>query len=147
MATHAATIDASVFSDAKRELTPMQQAFVDEYVSNGGKLKAAALKAGYATGSAATEASRLVRNPLVQQAITKATLVAIGLHAAPALKRIADLSRSAKSQYVQLEASRDLLDRAGFRPPDRHHIQLDTDLSVTLDLAPRTVEGGQKLED
>ena len=61
----------------------------------------------------------LLRNPLVQQAILRATQKRIGLLAVPALQTVAELSSGARSEYVRLEASKDLLDRAGFQPPER----------------------------
>ena len=35
---------------------------------------------------------------------------------------LSDLAENAESESVRLEATRDLLDRAGFRPVDRHEI-------------------------
>ena len=46
----------------------------------------------------------------------------IGLNATKASIRLMQLSESAKSEYVQLEASKDILDRAGYKAPDNHHI-------------------------
>lgn len=45
--------------------------FVAEYVSNGGNATAAAIKAGFAEKSAATEASKYLRKPHVVHAIEK----------------------------------------------------------------------------
>jgi hypothetical protein len=47
---------------------------------------------------------------------------------------VASLAKSAKSEYVQLEASKDLLDRAGFKPVDRSQIQVAGDIRVHIDL-------------
>ena len=45
------------------------------------------------------------------------------------------LSGDAKSEYVQLEASKDILDRAGFKAPDKHmHIHAG-DIRVNIDLS------------
>jgi len=38
------------------------------------------------------------------------------------LNILSDLAENAKSESVRLGATRDLLDRAGFRPVDRHQI-------------------------
>jgi len=45
------------------------------------------------------------------------------------------LARGAKSEYVQLEASKDILDRAGFKPPDRHMHLHAGDIAVQIDLS------------
>ncbi len=39
-----------------------------------------------------------------------------------ALNIVSDLAENAESESVRLGATRDLLDRAGFRPVDRHEI-------------------------
>ena len=44
------------------------------------------------------------------------------------------LSQGAKSEYVQLEASKDLLDRAGYKPIDRSQVQVAGDIRVSIDL-------------
>jgi phage terminase small subunit len=125
----------------QRELTPRQRRFVDSFTANGGSQTQAAVEAGYPPASAASTACRLARNPLIQQAIMRAVLQRIGLQAVPALHAIESLSKSSKSDYVRLEASKDLLDRAGFLPPQRVEHRLDQSLTVTLQLA---MEGGSK---
>ena len=115
----------------KKALTAKQAAFVREYVANGGVVGAAAEAAGYA---APNEGSRLLTNPNIINEIQKQMLTAIGTHAVSALDTVAKLSRSAKSDYVRLEASRDLLDRAGFKPPDRIDHRLDGQLTVSFDI-------------
>jgi phage terminase small subunit len=128
-----------VFAEPKRQLTAKQQRFVSEYLANGGKQTAAAETAGYAKDSAANVAYHLLRKPLIQSAIVKETLTAIGLAAVPALATVVRLSEVAKSDYVKLEAARDLLDRAGFGKPERTSMQGDQNLTVSLNLS---VQGG-----
>ena len=114
-------------------------------MANGGKQTEAALEAGYAAESAQTSATRLVRLPNVQKEIMRATLQRIGLQAVPALHTLERLRDSAKSDYVRLEAAKDLLDRAGFRPPERVEGRLDASLTVELVLAHGgDGEGGSK---
>ena len=125
----------AAFEPAKRELTPKQQRFVDAYIANGGQQTEAARTAGYGERSADVSASRLIRNPLVQQAILRATQKRIGLAAVPALQQVERLSSGARSEYVRLEASRDLLDRAGFKPPERVDHRIDEHLTVHIDLS------------
>jgi phage terminase small subunit len=116
------------------ELTPKQDAFVDAYVANGGNGSAAAREAGYAESSAHVEANRSLKNPLILQEIYRRTVMAVGAAAPRALQTIVELSSTAKSDYVKLEASRDLLDRAGLRAPDKVDHRLDGELRITIDL-------------
>lgn len=145
MRGHAA-LRPEIFNAPDRPLTKKQMRFVEAYVDNGGHQSAAAITAGYPETNASSQASRLIRNPLIQQEIMKLTLQRIGLKAVPALQQVVSLAASARSEYVRLEASKDLLDRAGFKPPDRVDHRLDADLTVTFDILPtvKTIEGGSK---
>ena len=44
------------------------------------------------------------------------------------------LATEARSEYVQLEASKDILDRTGFKPPDRNRTEVLGDIQVKIDL-------------
>ena len=59
----------------------------------------------------------------------------LGLHATTAAAKLLNLARGAKSEYVQLEASKDILDRAGFKPIDRSQVQVAGDIKVSIDLS------------
>jgi len=50
-------------------LTLKQERFIDEYLANGGRAKAAAVVAGYAEGSAKQRGYELLRNPQVAAVI------------------------------------------------------------------------------
>jgi phage terminase small subunit len=123
-----------VVKDGIPNLTRKQDTFIEAYVANGGKGTAAAKEAGYAEKSAHVEACRLLRNPLIVQEIYKRTTLAIGASLPKAFRTIERLSTEAKSEYVQLEASRDLLDRAGLRAAERIDHRVDGNLSVSIDL-------------
>ena len=58
----------------------------------------------------------------------------IGLNATKASIRLMQLSESAKSEYVQLAASKDILDRAGYKAPDKHMHLHAGDIKVAIDL-------------
>lgn len=126
-----ATAVQAVDTDA---LTDMQKAFAAEYVKCGGNGTEAARRAGYSAATANVQASQMMRKPLILQAIHAETVKQISAHAPAALHRIAELSSSARSEYVQLEASKDLLDRAGFKPIDRQQLMVDAELKVSIDL-------------
>jgi phage terminase small subunit len=116
------------------KLTTKQNQFIDAYVANGGNGSAAARDAGYAESSAHVEANRALKNPLIVQEIFRRTTLAIGAALPKALNTVVRLSESAKSEYVQLEASRDLLDRAGMKAPEKIDHRLDGEFRVTIDL-------------
>lgn len=117
------------------DMTLKQDAFVDAYVANGGQGTQAAKDAGYSESGAHVEANRLLKNPLIIQEVHRRTVMAIGAALPSALKTITRLSSAAKSEYVQLEASRDLLDRAGMRAAQRIDHRVDGELRVSIDLS------------
>ena len=73
--------------------------------------------------------------PHVQQYLMQKTAEAFSTHAAMAVHKVASLAKGAKSEYVQLEASKDILDRAGFKPIDRSQVQVAGDIRVSIDLS------------
>ena len=58
----------------------------------------------------------------------------MGVSATVAAAKLVQLAQGAKSEYVQLEASKDILDRAGFKAPDKHMHLHAGDISVNIDL-------------
>jgi phage terminase small subunit len=105
----------------ERKLTKRQTALVDTIVASGCTVKEASVQAGYADGeSGRVTASKTLRLPHVQQYMMQRISESIGLSATTASNRILTLAKGAKSEYVQLEASKDILDRAGFKAPDKH---------------------------
>ena len=120
---------------ADRKLTAKQTALVDTLVSEGVSIKDAAAKAGYAEGeSGRVSAHKALKQPHVQQYMMQRMNETFGLSATGALATVRRLSSGAKSEYVQLEASKDLLDRAGYEPIDRAQVQVAGDIKVSIDL-------------
>lgn len=120
---------------ANRKLTAKQSAFVDTLVERGCSVQEAAEAAGYAPGEGArVSGHKCLALPHVQQYMQRKMNETFGLSATSALATVARLSRNAKSEYVQLEASKDLLDRAGYKPIDRSQVQVAGDIRVTIDL-------------
>ena len=70
----------------------------------------------------------------VQQYLAQRMNEEFGLSATLAVGTVRRLAMSAKSEYVQLEASKDLLDRAGYKPIDRSQVQVAGDIKVSIDL-------------
>lgn len=122
-------------TDVSRPLTEKQTALVDTLVTTGCTLRQAAEAAGYAKGeSGRVSASRTLRLPHVQQYMMQRVSEELGMAATGAIGTVQRLSRSAKSEYVQLQASQDILDRAGFKPIDRSQVQVAGDIKVSIDL-------------
>ena len=120
------------------ELTDKQKSLVDTIVATGCSIKEASIKAGYsAKGSeeaGRVSASRTLRLPKVQKYMSMRIADTLGLGAVSASKRLIELSSGARSEYVQLEASRDILDRVGFRVPDKVRHSFEGDIKINIDL-------------
>lgn len=120
------------------DLTDKQKALVDTIVATGCTITEAAKKAGYSTKeSGRVTASRTLRIPKVQDYMKRQIANTIGLGAITASRKLVELSGNARSEYVQLEASRDILDRIGLRAPDRVQHQVDGNLKVSIDLSQK----------
>ena len=118
-----------------KKLTDKQTALVDTLVANGCTIKQAASLAGYADGeSGRVTASKALKLAHVQQYMMRRMNEEFGLSATLAAGTVRRLAMGAKSEYVQLEASRDLLDRAGYKPIDRSQVQVAGDIKVSIDL-------------
>ena len=120
---------------ASRKLTDKQMALVDTIVARGCTIAQAAEEAGYAKGeSGRVTATKTMKLAHVQQYLAQRMNEEFGLSATLAVGTVRRLATSAKSEYVQLEASKDLLDRAGYKPIDRSQVQVAGDIKVSIDL-------------
>lgn len=121
--------------DNKDQLTAKQKALVDTLVAEGCSIREAATKAGFSTKDGGrVNASRTLRLPKVQKYMMSQIANTMGLSAVHATHKLVQLSANAKSEYVQLEASKDILDRVGLRTPDRVQHSVVGDLKVNIDL-------------
>jgi phage terminase small subunit len=119
-----------------KSLTKRQIDFVETLIAEGGTLKDAARLAGYKDGPGLkVTASRIMKHPHVQAYLMQRINETLSVGAAKAIHRIVKLISEAKSERVQLDASRDILDRAGFKPPERFAVQIAGDMSVSIDLS------------
>ena len=120
----------------QRKLTKKQSSLVDTLVATGCTLREAAEEAGYANGeSGRVTASKTIRLPHVQSYMMQRVNEQLGMNATVAAARVMNLATGARSEYVQLEASKDILDRAGFKPIDRSQVQVAGDIRVSIDLS------------
>jgi|TARA_R110000796_G_scaffold84641_2_gene184297 phage terminase small subunit len=117
------------------KLTDKQTKLVDTLVATGCSITEAAKVAGYASGdSGRVTASKALKVPHVQEYMMRCIQDSIGMNATIASSKLVRLAQGAKSEYVQLEASKDILDRAGFKAPDKHLHLHQGDIKVSIDL-------------
>ena len=120
------------------DLTEKQKKLVDTIVTTGCSIKDAAKTAGYSSKGSEeagrVSASRTLRLPKVQSYMQQSIARTLGLGAVSASRKLIDLSSGARSEYVQLEASKDLLDRAGFKPAEKNQHIVSGDFSINIDL-------------
>ena len=100
--------------------------FIAEFINNGGNATQAAKTVGISDGSASTVGYRL-KNRLVDE-IEVEQKEALKGYASKALHQIQTLAETAVSENVKLNANRDLLDRAGWKPVERSEVTEVTDL-------------------
>ena len=121
------------------ELTEKQQKLVDTIVTTGCSIKEGAKIAGYSSKGSEeagrVSASRTLRLPKVQSYMQRSIANTLGLGAVSASRKLIDLSSGARSEYVQLEASRDILDRVGLRAPDKVAHNIQGDIKINIDLS------------
>ena len=118
------------------KITEKQKKLVDTLVAKGCSIKQASDEAGYAKGeSGRVTDSKALRTPHVQQYMMQAIADNMSINATKALNKIVQLSSNAKSEYVSLEASKDLLDRAGFKAPDKVMHSHVGNVNVKIDLS------------
>ena len=128
--------DKGVLMLTQRKLTKKQRLLIDTIVATGCSVTKASKIAGYSDGdSGRVTASKTLRLPHIQEYMQQRIRESIGLNATIASKKVLDLASSAKSEYVQLEASKDILDRAGYKPIDKAMHLVSGGIDVTIDLS------------
>ena len=125
--------------------------FVAEFINNGGNATQAAKTVGVSDGSASTVGYRM-KNRLIND-IEAEQKEALKGYASKALHQIQTLAETAVSENVKLNANRDLLDRAGWKPVDKSEVKevsdpqnmTDEELQAELDALYKA--DGKKLVD
>jgi phage terminase small subunit len=107
------------------ELTDKQKKFVEAYFEFS-KGTHAAVVAGYAVNSAHVEASRLLKNDKIREYLEelqkeRRELIQNRLAgmAEKAAEMLFELAMNAESENVRVNALKDILDRAGYKPTDK----------------------------
>lgn len=99
--------------------TRRQDAFIREYVRNGGNGTQAAKEAGYGEVSAYARAWELLQRADIIQAIQDETRRYVKTLGAGALGVLRELSLNACNETVRYQAASDLANRAGTKLPDK----------------------------
>ena len=117
------------------ELTNMQFAFCQCYVRNGdGNARKAAREAGYSLASANTIGWRMLQQQAVLSCIANLTALHMSSLAPMAVATMKKLAMNAKSEFVRQNAAADILDRTGFKPPDRRDIAVTGAVTISINL-------------
>ncbi|BAQ87877.1 phage protein [uncultured Mediterranean phage uvMED] len=119
----------------KADISAKAKKLVDTLVATGCTITEASKLAGYKGNSSRVSASKMLRKPEVQAYMMSEIQRSFGLSSAKASARLLSLSQGAKSEYVQLEASKDILDRAGFKAPEKHQHLVGGNFSINIDLS------------
>ena len=94
--------------------------FVAEFVRNGGNATQAAISVGVSEASARTVGYRLKMR--LAHDIDAEQKEALKGYSSKALNQIQQLAETAVSEKVKLDANKDLLDRAGWKPVDKSEV-------------------------
>ena len=115
----------------QKPLTPRQKKIVDHILATGdsNSQTAKTLKLHRTT------VQRIMHLPHIERYMTEAVGQNLRRSAVGAALTLQRLSTSARSEYVQLHASDSILDRSGYKPPDRQEGQVEGDLRITIDLS------------
>ena len=116
------------------ELNKRQKMLVDILVSEGCSIEDAAKRAGFKESSATAQGYQTLKKPHVAEYMHQSIVQSFGINSLKAQNTLAKLSQNAKSEYVQMESAKDILDRAGFKAPDKHQHQIVGDFKVHIDL-------------
>ena len=112
--------------DKQEQAENRDRIFVETYVQNGGNATQAAIESGANESSASTVGYRLKRR--LQGRINDEQKAALKGYSSNALTNIQTLAETAISEKVKLDANKDLLDRAGWKPIDKSEITTHDDV-------------------
>jgi len=116
------------------ELNSRQKALVDTLVSTGCSVSEASKVAGYKGKTPEVQGYQTLKKSHVAEYMYQQIQQSFGINSLKAKSTLVKLSQNAKSEYVQMESAKDILDRAGFKAPDKHQHQIVGDFKVHIDL-------------
>ena len=113
-----------------KDLSPLRLAMMDHIVATGDGHSATA-RALNCNRSSVVQA---MNDPYVQEVLQQRVGDRLSRASAIASNTLIHLARQGRSEYVQLQASDSILDRTGFKPPDRSIHQVNGDVSIRINL-------------
>jgi len=116
------------------KINDRQKALVDILVRENCSIEEASKQAGYKVSSAREQGSATLRKPHVAEYMYQQIQQSFGINSLSAIHTLNKLATKANSEYVQMESAKDILDRAGFKAPDKHQHQMVGDFKVHIDL-------------
>ncbi|OUW96990.1 MAG: hypothetical protein CBD88_03140 [Flavobacteriales bacterium TMED228] len=114
----------------KKQLSPLRLQMIEHVVATGDGHSATA-RALNCNRSSVVQA---MNDPYVQDVLQQKVGERLTRASAIASNTLIKLARQGKSEYVQLQASDSILDRTGFKPPDRSIHQVQGDVSIRINL-------------
>ena len=114
----------------KKQLSPLRLQMIEHVVATGDGHSATA-RALNCNRSSVVQA---MNDPYVQELLQQKVGERLTRASAIASNTLIKLARQGKSEYVQLQASDSILDRTGFKPPDRSIHQVQGDVSIRINL-------------
>jgi phage terminase small subunit len=90
--------------------------------------------AGYKDSSSGCQGYATLKKKHVAEYMYQQIQESFGINSLKAQRTLSRLSQQARSEYVQMESAKDILDRAGFKAPDKHQHQIVGDFKVHIDL-------------
>lgn len=116
-------------------LNSRQKALVDILISTGCSVADASKSAGFKGKTPAVLGYQTLKKNHVREYMYQQIQESFGINSVKAQQTLSRLSQNAKSEYVQMESAKDILDRAGFKAPDKHQHQIVGDFKVHIDLS------------
>lgn len=128
-------------------LTDMQMKFVDEYILDGNVMQSA-LRAGYSKNYAKSNSYKLLDNVGIKEEIARRQKEKeaylrqrFAFDAEVARDVLFQLMKDEETPHtVRLSAAKDLLDRAGYKPMDKHQTELTANMTLNNPFKDLTTE-------
>jgi|3_EtaG_2_1085321.scaffolds.fasta_scaffold17244_1 hypothetical protein len=114
----------------RKQLTPLRKKIIDHYITTGDGPTATA----NALNCNRVSVSQALADPYVQEIIQKEIGEKLSLAGVVASNSLVQLAKSGRSEYVKLQASDSILDRIGFKPPERKQHSVQGDIKISIDL-------------
>ena len=116
--------------DRKKRLSPLRRRIIEHIVATGDNQSATAR----ALECNRVSVAKALADPSVQEELHRQVGDKLSIAAAIAGNTLVNLAASGKSEYVQLQAADSILDRTGFKPPDRQMHAVQGDIRISIDL-------------